>query len=57
MKKKKAEHDAKEMETYAEMAEGYALGPIDFAQAAVYGAEYAVLDALSAGGAADAMAS
>jgi len=57
LKKKKAEHDAKEMKSYAELAEGYALDAIDFAQAAVYEAEYAALDALSARAAADAMAS
>jgi len=57
LKKKKAEHDAKEMKAYAEMAEGHAFNAIDFAQAAVYEAEYAVLDALSACAAADAMTS
>ena len=57
VKKKKAEHDAKEMKVYAEMADGYALDAIDFAQAAIYEAEYAVLDAVSARATADAMAS
>jgi hypothetical protein len=56
LKKKKAEHEAKEMEVYAEIAEGHALEAIDFAQAAVYEAEYAVLEALSASAAAEAMA-
>jgi len=54
--KKKEEHEAKEMRAYAEIAEGYALDAIDFAQAAVYEAEYAVLDALAARTAATAMA-
>ena len=45
------------MKGYAELAQGYAFDAIDFAQAAVYEAEYAVLDALSARAAADAMAS
>lgn len=56
LKKKKDEHDAKEMAVYAEMAEGYAFEAIDFAQAAIYEAEYAVLDALSARAAAKMMA-
>ena len=56
MKKKKEEHDAKEMRAYAEMAEGYAFDAIDFAQAAIYEAEYAVLDALAARTAATSMA-
>ena len=56
LKKKKDEHDAKEMAVYAEMAEGYAFDAIDFAQAAIYEAEYAVLDALSARAAAKTMA-
>ena len=57
LKQKRAEHEAKEMKVDAEMAEGYAFDAIDFAQAAVYEAEYAVLDALSARAAADAMTS
>jgi hypothetical protein len=57
LKKKKTEHGAKEMKVYAEMAEGYAFDAIDFAQAAVYEAEYAVLDSLSACAAANALAS
>ena len=36
------------MEIYAEMGEGYAVDAIDFAQAATYEAESAVLDAISA---------
>lgn len=55
--KKKAEHDAKEMKVYAEAAEGYAFDAIDFAQAAIYEAEYAVLDAISARAAVEAMTS
>ena len=57
MKKKKDEHDAKEMAVYAEVAEGYAVEAIDFAQAAIYEAEYAVLEALAARVAATMMAS
>jgi hypothetical protein len=56
LKKKKDQHDAKEMAVDAEMAEGYALDAIDFAQAAIYEAEYAVLDALSIRAAAKTMA-
>lgn len=56
LKKKKDQHDAREMKAYAEMAEGYAVDAIDFAQAAIYEAEYAALDALSARAAAKAMA-
>jgi hypothetical protein len=56
LKKKRDQHDAKEMKVYAEMAEGYAFDAIDFAQAAIYEAEYAVLDALSARAAAKIMA-
>jgi seryl-tRNA synthetase len=56
LKNQKAKHEAKEMKVYAEITEGYALDAIDFAEAAVYEAEYAVLDALSARIAAEAMA-
>ncbi|WP_068177672.1 hypothetical protein [Mycobacterium sp. UM_CSW] len=56
MAEKRAAHEAKEMDVYANMAISYALDAIDFAESAVYEAEYAVLDALSARSAADAMA-
>ena len=42
------------MEVYAELTESHALEAIDFAQAAVYEAESAVLEALSASAAAEA---
>ena len=57
LKKKKDEHDAKEMQAYAELTEGHAIEAIDFAQAAICEAECAVLDALSARAAATMMAS
>lgn len=44
---KSDEHDATEMENYAEMSEGYAFDAIVFAQASIYEAEYAALDALA----------
>ncbi len=55
--KKSHEDGAKEMRVYAEIAEGSAIEAIDFAEAAIYEAEYAVLDALSARAAATTMAS
>lgn len=57
LKEKKAHHDAKEADVYANMVISCAIDAIDFAQAAVYEAEYAVLDALSARAAADSMVS
>ncbi|HTX94758.1 MAG TPA: hypothetical protein VME67_07850 [Mycobacterium sp.] len=54
---KSDERDTSGMKVYAETAEGYGFDAIVFAQASIYEAEYAALDALAARAAAEAMAS